>query len=228
MRHVFVYAVMLFLFVFAGFGQSRHSPEITGTVEKLIRDEKDGWITFEIELNFRLQNLLVERLFLQKDNFSLQGVEVFKSSTKGSNLQSLFRNQHPPSFSGDSKWIRIGETVMASGSKSVHLTSIDPGESLHFTKRYILGFPTERNANYSQSASWNEVKELSQLYVKFDVNLWENEIRTEKTSSKEFPIRLRERMKEQGVLWFEKIVSEPVCIDLHSATIKGKSGLRLE
>lgn len=199
------------------------SPQITAKVEKIVIQHKVDWVVFEVNLRFKLLNNLNQKLFLQKGEFNLYGVEVFRKIDGQSRPELVLQYNHPPSYSGKVKWITVGQEMIDAGSKSIHLISLNPNESFYFEKSFTFGFQTEKGTKYNRDFSWNEIKEEKELFLQFDVNIWEPEIRTDRISSKDFPMRFSERVKKQGVIWFDNITSELVPLDLSSAVVKTRS-----
>src|SRR5262245_5063213 len=118
----FLFSVTLMCAVF---GQTQKPPRITANIEKAsCINKNDGWISFDLSLRFELSNGSNDQVFFLKDQFSLDGIEVFRRSAVNDNLESILLNQHPPSFSGDIKWLKVGEELVVSKTKSKYLTSL--------------------------------------------------------------------------------------------------------
>jgi len=196
------------------------SPRITAEVKEFVREDTNDWIIFQVVVRFELKNTLNRRLFLLNDDFDIYGLEVFREAKGTGEFESILHYQQPPSHSGNAKWSELGEEIIGSGTKSKFLVSLNPNDSMFFERQYSFGFRAQGKTRYDRNLSWNEVKNEKKLFLQFEVNVWESEIRTKRISNKEFPEKINTKIKNQGVLWFKNITSQWIPLHLELAVVK--------
>lgn len=195
----------------------------------------DKWATIIlIKLSLELENNSDTPIILYKMNDSalkmfnapfqdiprLDGKVLVKDLA---DLDSIFRQligaYHGASdVSSNPQWREIRKSIDKPTPPENLTVVILPHKSVKFDREAGMVVTNKRNrpAREGEDKSLEELKQVSQFFLRVWVNLWPS-WGIEETTRKELGLRLRERWQQFGFLWLDQIDSIPVQVDLKKA-----------
>jgi hypothetical protein len=191
-----------------------------------LRDVTRSGVSLVIKLKLELHNNGSKPvIFLNDPAPTITGATLNKvaSDPPHSALVSDYRG---PSVDTSSKWLTLRRSLDKAQPPSELVRILPPGESWWFEGSVDVALPTEAGkSNYvPRRATWESMQDLSPVWLHVNWEVWPVNVEPSKNPNKlSFGITLQRRWKNVGLLRLDGIYSEPIALDLKTATSKMKT-----
>jgi len=205
-----------------------YSVALSGQVESIeVENSHSSDVKLTVNLKMELLNNGTKpAIFLEAKPPHLRGGVLAKNPNPSdfSSVNRLILAYYGESVDTSSEWIVLREALNQPSPPLDRVRILSPNESWKFEDSFIVYMPTTSSKNdfSDKRESWENVKKLSTVWLQATCQVWSLNLeppsndRTEKT----FGRKLQRRWKDVGLLLLDNIHSEPIMLDLKTATYK--------
>jgi hypothetical protein len=206
-------------------GQSSKALTLRGRVESVRVKEIDrSSALIEIKLKMELVNIGVRPIILlQREPLFPGGALARKPEDfEGGNL--LAGDAGWPSNDTSPEWATLRSSLDKPGPPADETRLLVPGESwlLETSVRLVVPTDPSKYTSSRRKESLATIQQLSPVWLRVvcEVWPWNVEPLNSDRSQLKFGHKLQERWKDIGLLWLDEIYSEPIMLDVRTATVR--------
>ncbi|MEZ5308369.1 MAG: hypothetical protein R2684_14580 [Pyrinomonadaceae bacterium] len=198
--------------------------QVTGTINNLEMVEGEKSIVFSFDTSVTVTNTgQVSVFILLPEMWWHIGTDVFGVRSDEKSEERLVFAGVLPSIDGSKEWMERKELLDAKTPPARLLTKLDGGESLIVEGKEQIYVHKEEDKYdlFIKNSLWAEFEKAKSLSLRLKYRVWS--LNLEKYSlhaKKKFGRKLQKRWQKYGYLWLDDITTEPIPLDLRSASIK--------
>ena len=209
-----------------------YSVALSGQVESIeVENSHSSDVKLTVNLKMELLNNGTKpAIFLEAKPPHLRGGVLAKNPNPSdfSSVNRLILAYYGESVDTSSEWIVLREALNQPSPPLDKVRILQPNELWEWKDVVSIAMPTEANKRSyfdDKRESWENVKQLSTGWLQAICQVWSLNLeplsrdRTEKT----FGRKLQRRWKDVGLLLLDNVYSEPIRLDLKTATYKTAS-----
>lgn len=201
---------------------------LRGRVNSVEIEEYDPDVAAFIRINLKAEfvNAGNEPIILLKKNPSFVAAALAKNAADFELGKLLAVDSAWPGRSNDAEWISLRTSLNKSAPPSDEIRILKPEESWIVEATVGLTVPIDPR-KYTSSTKKEKLavlQSLSPLWLRVTCDLWPLNIEGLVRNRDQLPFghKLQKRWKATGLLWLDEMRSEPIALDLKTATYKSR------
>lgn len=194
--------------------------QLRGKVTKVTRRVEDqSHIVFDVNLELEIVNKGVKPIILLKREPWLGAELLARSPEDAASNRYVYNSSHWPSVyrASGNEWERLTQKLDQSSPPSELTLILYPQATWKYETSTILYI--EKKGSFDKTSKpWDEIRQISPLWLQVVLEMWPINVEPRvDPENLEFGKKLRRRWQQDGELWLDKILSEPISINLNDA-----------
>ena len=205
-----------------------YSVTLRGQIKGIeLRDVTASGVTIVVKLKLEARNDGAKPvIFLEDDSPQITGATLTKSPSDPF-TKALVANHWGPSVDTSAKWSNLRRSLDKASPPRDMVRVLAPNETWWLEKEVYISVPTEagNHSYFPKRASFETIQEYSAVWLHVNCQVWPLNVEPSSNdrSKLKFGRALQRRWKDVGLLWLDSIYSEPIMLDLKTATYKTKT-----
>jgi hypothetical protein len=211
--------------------QREQELKVRGVVGSLIIEKQKSTNYIRVGLHYELTNAGSTPIIFWKpsenlnshwnESYVFAGLTISRTSTFAPE-DILDSYSGGSSVNTSSKWVKARKNLDQASPQSDSTTIILPNQSLFFDSDVTIVCNQERSDSIPEHPTFNELKEVGTIWVRACYEAWSPNLEPNQHKNHElkFGRMLQQRWKNFGRLWINDLCSEPIQLNLNTATYK--------
>jgi hypothetical protein len=186
---------------------------LTGKVKQVVRDSSEkNYISFLVDLELVIQNVGNRTAILFLDGMTHSAGEWLAVSEKDANNGKFnLVSQRWSSCEWSKQWVDLRRSLDKPQPPDDRVQLLTPGKSVNQEIQCGLLIPLKSYLNgTNEIVGWDIFQNYPVLWLKIDVQMWPTNIELPGSKCNPFGRKLQKRWRDQGYLWLDMLMSEPI------------------
>lgn len=195
--------------------------KLTGQIVNIeISEENEKTIFLKLFLDLKFTNEGTKPIILYWHDFWINSTNLFKKD-ENKNEEFLYSNGGLASNSTSSDWFIIQRSLHQEIPPPEITKTLNVGDSVNWKAERGLQI-YKKKQSYTANESWKEILKNSPVLLTVELEMFPKNLDKSDKENNSFGKQLQKKWLESGFLRLEKLISEPISVDLIPAVAKAE------